>query len=651
MTERTRFTYLGDKDLARSHRHKAAMLVARGAVGTTQLHDGTTVAIVRSDAVIDCTIASPMHADIAVVVNRFANVQNNAYWTQFYGYNHRKDSMHPFGRWDSGRAYPAPWDLKSGPELAYISDGVYATSFNHFNSSYGNTIGTTETLLRETQICSILEDRITGDADWGTSAGFKTYADASLVSWSSFWHSSNPANMQPLAVNRTDPANPIYVVATANIDLMDNFAYSYVYGTGATWKYAKTKVFVQVHSVGKNSAGQSGGFYVADDIMYWGDSNSTYGEASFSNPAPPIVLPLGNHRVVVLSRHATPSAGKKFGYTFGYQCKIVDSLGIPAGVFTSNGVCSDLTLNAYMAGSSWHYGTENDGGAGVTGKPDGPTDSLRDFYFMRFLEDSSRLAFPLTDNETLFAGYHSYMASHWDLVADQAWDSEIVCLSATGSGVAQKGVIFKYYDADRGIDPAWHPYYTSVTIPVYRVAFLGMCYGGAANVVFCYLSIFEYSPIILPNTKIKRFKSVDGGATWDAGTNISIDNPSDGYNAYFLRTPTWLGNDPVTGKAKIAFGYTRANVPINLNTEYKQVAIQVSVDDGITFTRGPFTTQDADFTLYFGFRVPGRVRGDSVLLDCGNAIDGFRPSPYRHLPTYYGAISPASRDNTNDFGV
>lgn len=651
MTERTRYVYLGDKDLARAHRHIAAGMVARGHTGTTQLYDGSTVAIVRSDALVTCTITAPMHAEISVVVNRFADFANNAYWTQFYGYNHRKDSMHPFGKWESGRTYPNPWDLKAGPELAYISDGVFAASFNHFNSSYGNTIGTTETLLRETQICSMLEDRITGDANWGTAAGFKTYADASSATWSSFWHSSNPASMQPLAVNRLDPANPIYVVATANIDLMDNFAYSYNYGTSGTWKYAKTGVYVQVHSVGKTSAGQSGGFYVADDIMYWGDSNSTYGEASFCNPAPPIILPLGNHRVVVLSRHATASAGKKFGYTFGYKCKIIDSLGIAAGVFASDGVCSDLTLNTYMVGPSWHYGLENDGGVGKTNKPDSPTDSIRDFYFMRFLEDSSRMAFPLTVNETLFAGYHCFMASHWDLVADQAWDSEIVCLSATGSGITQKGIIFKFYDADRGIDPAWHPYYTNANIPVYRVTFLGMCYGGAASTVYCYLGIYEYSPIIMPNSKVKRFKSTDGGATWDDGTVVTIDNPNDGYNAYFIRTPTWLGNDPVTGKAKIAFGYTRANVPDNLDTQYKQVAIQVSVDDGITFTRGPFTTEDADYTLYFGNRVPGRVRGDSILIDSGNVVDGFRPSPYRHLPTFFGPISPASRDNTNDYGV
>ena len=619
--------FLGDEDRAKDHCAEAlafADSVPAGRGGGFSLSDGTTIRVDDYGIYVHAEFLP----ESVIVLPR--NIGGGLYNVELYGCNHRKDAMIPKGVLRAGLAYVDTFP-PLGPEICYISDGIVATTMAYPYFEYPPTISDAAYFVTSVSIAGGDEDYKHHGEGVGTVGGFSSVDDAVASVAAYRWFADSFYSVNPYGVSRSSPDTPYYQFALGS---------QYEYGAEVTEqyasgarevKYAACYQLLPLIGTGKGATKHwSTTVLCSDIVVHW----TTYGYAV--SACFPIVIPLGNERVMALTRKRTADGSKWFGGTFSIEAYIAS--GTNAATVTAS---TTAGLTSGFMRNVWDFGAENYNASSIAV----PLESQKHYWLFRSLAMSSRNAVALSQNETVLAAHKTYL-DQLDptdpgntIPASSTHSEQWVCLSATPSGITVKGVIKSYWGETTDPGGAPHGYN-------YKYGYIGTVGTSTTDV----LAYFERRKSTVENgytfvwDGLVRFASSDGGATWDAGTDIT--EPV-GLTSYMISPPVYLGR-AIDDKAVIAFAVTKTTPGSGSAFSINEGTVWHSEDDGINFTLSTPGAINLGFEVNDTAYIFHRMRGLSSMHYCGNSEDGFAPSPHPYLPDYYGTPTKASRSITDD---
>ena len=618
----------GDEDRAQAHYADAYALYQSGSPGV-QLSDGTIIDIVRAGGVPIAYINSPFLCEYAVLAPRQTEV---GYQLDVYGYYHRKDAMIPQGKQIISVSYAGngfPYFI--GPEILYITDGIALKLTSCIaQSTYSRR--TPVNYILSMSLMSPVEDLQTDSNGTATVQGFMAFEGGIPLKVSWALQGDNLYSACPYGVDRTG-AFPVYrAVVGSHYEDAGTLITQYYNSGNSSVQYSMVYPILAYISAGKGATPDGGGNTFNSDIMVPNVSNV--------ESAPyPIVIPLGNNRVFILSRKWTANSSLIYGGSFSLAAYVVSGAGYSFSAASTAGITTN-----YYVGTSWNFGPTS-GAAIVT-----PYDNARNWGLFDAMAESARVCLPLSNDETLIDGYRVGISAAWGK-ADTTYNAQLVCFSVTSTGIAQKSVVFSFWD--QFVSPGNHSIYTS-NMPRHMPAVLGFCKIGSGNEagkIYLYYTM-QYAPDFntdLAWDGVKRFVSSDDGATWSAMEAVTLNltteaDPTEPA-AFMLSPPKWVGSN-ADGDPIIVCGYIRADT-VGSDVALTKASIVSSVG-GLIFDVGNSGTADLGYILDPNGWLMHTQTGLGSLQHFGNHEDGYAPSPHRHLPNYYGTPTKICRDSSGD---
>lgn len=614
--------FLGDEDRARGHATKALETYYAGR--KAEYLEDDTIIDVRGDVIY---VESTFHPNISIFTPVDDAANPGKYRLRRLGAEHRKDGMLPMGLFSVETPSDANYPNGVGLEFMYLSDGIGFCGVINAPATLVER-GDQQNYILTMSILGVTEDLFQGGGtSVGTPQGFKnaithTYAVAPMLYADSLY------SICAYGVDRSGSA-PKYTIVAGHQAYVDGVEKQSAYNNGGGTQYVKYYETYQALSyltAGKGSSPDNNTYGLAVEVL---ENDTSYGGAGTFLPTPhPVVIPLGNMRVFILYRERVTDATKIFGGSFRLQAYLMYGAGHSWGAPSVSGV------TGFLDGASHNYGTVN---ASYTVPPD----SLRMQRLMTSLADAARTAVPLSQDETLIFGKKDRL----DTAVTVKW----VCYSVTSTAISEKAIVAQYHDTSDGTGRVRFDY-------SYRGA---VHLGGQKIAAYFLKSTIPQNGSAWQEVGIVRVLSTDNGATWGNEQVCTFASSVSNDGDVVSQRPIYIGetgNSP--SSSIVAVGYAD-RVEITANSfKMQHVKIMSSEDDGVTFVETHSSAGPLEFSAEGGVISGGgtvivgnyfnQVNGMLALCEHGMPMDGFAPSPYKHLPAYYGTASKASRDNAAD---
>lgn len=624
------YQFLGDEDRAMTHQHEATELAHAGIPGA-QLSDGTTISIVDEGGHKTAFINSPFLAEYIVLAPRAA--QEEGYVLELYGYNHRRDAMVPNGDFRVSTSFSGNgFDAMIGFEAMYISDGIAGLITLHDSSSDDDVVRDPKTYIISFGFSGTTEDLQTDSATTYTVQGFPSTSTGFQATTSYYAQGSYLASLAPYGVDRT-VSSPVYrYVIGTNYEAAQSMIVETYNSGNSDVQYKIVTVGFLYASIGKDSAFDYGLYQITTGVMRYDDPGGMI-SSQF-----PVMVPLGNNRAVAFFKRRTINATYLFGGEFSLGATLIEGTGFSQTTLSTTGL-----TNGWFYQSVWNHGTSADTNLQLT------SDTVKINYLLDSMAYMAPSAVPLSQDETLVAGhkiYVGYNETNWASAANP-WSAQVMCYAATSLGVSEKGAIVSYFDE---FYDGTYPGYGSPTL--YRYTMVGMLgLGGDKVVAFFHRRSAAFGGVpAFAYDGLYRFNSADGGETWSAPVHVYLEWGEDGPPSSWIFSPPKHAGYAADGEAIILLGVTFATA-VTGGLELTDTTLFNSSDSGLNFVLSPTGTVDLAYVIPTGGTIFHRERGMTSVQDWGNHEDGYAPSPYRHLPTYYGTPTAACRDSANDAGL
>lgn len=642
---------LGDEDRASLLVSKALRLYDSGAVGTYEEDD--SIITVRGDNI---TIEASHHAPMSIfspLDTLGGTVGQYDLW--LLGASHRKDAMLTAAKYFVvASSYAAQFPRAIGPELIYMTDGI--AFVGHAAAESATSVLRTYTqFVGMFGFCGVTEDNIGEGQGDVVGPGRVANAIAELsCAGSEQQQGDNLYSACCYGVDRTtDPDKPRYrfiVGCSLHTDATEKTSTWYFndLGTikpGQAHYYDINNVFVYL--TGQKDAAPTAYYYslgydmAISEIDY--DTTAAPGFTSEAYPwngVFPVVIPLGNQRVFIVYRKKTTDTTKVFDGTFNLYGKVVSTMSMTQADVGVDALKVKLTADAQTNG--WNFGTKGDAvNGGFSGRPVYDHDAITMWWVMENMAVRARNAVPVSQDETLMISLEAGWDQHDPPGSANPSPWYQVCYSFTSTGVTKKSTLTAGYN---GHDP------TRGLALDYFYEFHGSCHGSAQN-VYVLFKRFAYISSAWVDQGPLLFKSDDDGATWDSGTFVTMTNDADSTGTYWLSSqmlyigPKLDADGAPTGDDILCIGYADTEA-VTGATEIKNPKLMTSEDSGLTWTASKSGGAGRVYTWQNGYYLYHTSRGLCSVHLTGDAVDGFEPSPYRHLPTYYGTPTKACRTFT-----
>lgn len=639
-------TLLGDEDRASLLVAKALQLYDSGAVGA-YVEDDSIITVSGNNVTIETTHHAPMSI-FSPLDTPGGSAGQYDLW--LLGSSHRKDAMLTAARYGIvPSTYAAQFPADIGPELIYMTDGVVFVghgaaeettsairTFTQFIAMLG-IAGVTEDNMGEGSMTAVGPSRIENALVELSCAGSEQQQGDNLYSACCY------------GVDRTtDPTKPRYrfvVGCSLHVDAVEKTASWYwddsgTIRTGQAHYYDIENAFVYLtaqegaeptayyYSLGYDIAvkDMDGNLSIAP-----GFTTEWYGGSGFEfNGCFPVVIPLGNQRVFIIYRKKTTNTNKVFGGTFYLYGKVVSTMSMTQTDVSVAALLGKLTADTQTNG--WDFcdvGDPSTGGGG--GRPVYDHDAITMWWIMENMAVRGRSAIPISQDETLMISLEAGWDQHDPPGSANPSPWYQVCYSFTSTGVTKKSTLTAGYN---GHDP------TRGLALDYFYEFHGSCHGSAQN-VYVLFKRFAYISSAWVDQGPLLFTSDDDGTTWDGGQFVTMTNDDDSTGTYYLSANLlYIGpkldiDGAPTGNDILCIGYGDTSA-VTGATEIKNPKLMTSEDSGVTWTASKSGGAGRVYTWLNGYYLYHTSRGLCSVHLTGDAVDGFEPSPYRHLPTYYG---------------
>lgn len=640
-----RIILLGDEDRAALLVPKALSLFSGGASGE-HVEDDSIIAI-TGDII---TIETTHHAPISLFSPLDTVEDPTKYRLWLLGCSHRKDATLTSALFNVIATDYEGFPRSIGPELIYMTDGVAfigCASVPYDQAqlrAYWQFIG----MLG---IAGITEDTI--QQGTGTVVGPQgvknataqiAFVGANLLQGDNFYSAA------PYGVDRTDVAAPKYrfivggSIHTSGSPLTTTWYFwdnenSIVDPIGQSTYYLVNQVFVYLTA--QRGSAPTAYYYtlgqdiVIDEIDY--DINSGAGMTTFNlfYSAPfPIVIPLGNQRVVIVYRERTADSSLIWGGSFSIKAKLISGMSMTQSAYDIEAMKTLLLNASFDFGPT---GNASTGGAGGWPFPYYGNDPQTAWWLMESLAVRARAPVPVSQDETLIIMFQGRNSPYVDPPESRVQHKQ-VCYSFTPDGVTQKSTLVSYWGH---MDGGTKDYFYS---------FGGACHMGGQRVLALF-SRLDWNGSVWVDAGYFRFLSEDDGTTWVGPTAVTFTNDADGDAAgitgeYVSPNVVYIGpkldaeGEFVGDIVCVGFADKAA---VTGATKLKNPKLMTSEDGGLTFFASKSGGAGRELTWLDGYYYYHTSRGVVSAHLTGDAVDGFDPSPYRHLPTYYGTPSKACR--------
>lgn len=620
--------FLGDEERAMTHATEALTLYHAG-LKDGYLRDDTTISVNGNVVTVEATF----HPQFSLFTPVDVPDNPGQYRLRRLGAIHRKDAMLPMGLFSNATVYDAAYPDAIGSECFYGTDGILATATINVPATLSEKADIQDYILNFS-IAGVTEDLIQGGNESAmTPQGFLNasayvYSCVSLMSQGDTYYSA-----AWYGVDRSG-SYPVYAFSIGHQVYATGTLLQSAYNNGGGTSYVKYYEIYQAFSflkAGRQFTTDSNSYGLGTDVIEY---DAEYPESGIFHNAPyPVVIPLGNQRVFILYRERVADANKIFGGTFRIQAYLASGSNFS---FTSPAVSGITSFLDTPAGY----------GCGTVGSGYSiPQDAVRVNYLFETLGISARTAVPVSQDETLVFGWKDPLALNTTI----KW----ICYSVTPTAITEKSIVVGFYTSPDPSNPRALNHYS------YR----GAVHLGGTKVAVYFLHL---TMAIGANTwsehGIVRFLSDDDGTTWDSGTLCSYTSSVANNGMLISTKPIYIGETSDAEPTSIVALGAADRETIDANTFYaKNAKIMSAPDDGLTFVETHSGAGDLKLTATGSVISGGGVvslysyanetNGIMSLVEHGEPISGFAPSPYKHLPTYYGTPTKASRDSSGDPGL
>lgn len=618
--------FLGDEDRAMSHAPEALAIFHAGRKDA-YLEDDTHIYTVGSTVYIH----AEFHPEFSLFTPVDIEGSPGLYRMRRLGLEHRKDGMTPMGLYSHATSSDVSYPLKTGVELIYCADGIAFSSILNLTEPLVEKADV-QNFIFSLSVLGITEDLLQGGSDTvSTPQGFKnanihTYAIAAMLTQLDTLHS-----VAPYGVNRAG-AYPTYTVAVGHAVHTDFALKDSAFDNGSGTdhvKYYEVYQALTYLTAGRGISPASNSLGLGVDVI---EEDADYIVSGVFLQAPyPVVIPLGNQRVFILYRERIADGTKIFGGKFKISAYLMSGSGLSFTVPSVAGITAFLDTPA-----GYNCGTV---GGGYTI----PQDALRVQHLFESLGAASRTAVPVSQTETLIFGRKNKL----DVATTVKW----ICYSVGTTGIVEKSTPLAFFDTPDPVTPRDQVSYD------YRGA---VHLGGTKVVAYFFKSTWAIGATSWSEAGMVRLLSTDDGASWGAEQLCSFTSEDDNDGMVLSEKPIYIG-ETAAGDSIVALGFADRGAVDATHFVMKNAKVMTSVDDGLTFTQTHSAAGPLEFTAEGGLITSGetaivgnyfnKTNGMLALTQHGTPMNGFAPSPYKHLPTYYGTAAKASRDSSNDEGL
>lgn len=619
-----------DEDVAQEFAAEARLLHAQGVRGRVPLGRSGGVLADISDYAI--TISVDFMPEYTLSVPLTAEELGAGYYRNWIvGYTHRRDTMVPLAKDllvdHSGYSN----QIAQYDDRQYISEGYISRTHCVFPN--GAVLGRPTVMGLSLSIAvepADLHSNQTGLAGVlpGVKSGGMGYT--CMVSPLPGEWEQPPFTSTPYGVVRT--GTPSVSVCAGVTRQVDNTVYETDhFKLNQTWYIGYTYVNTIVLMARSFSGSTSGYlFSFGTDIMFQYDRQAGvyyYEDGSLVSAYPVVVIPLGNHSVLVVARQfvADPTY-EVFDGKFIMQCWTITGESPLANVASAAGANAAYMNQTEDAGYATYCFAPNYN----VYDPNGNTWRL--VGYLNELSITARSAVPLGNGTTLVFG--RVAPPDFDGAPPQ---EQLVCSTASTSGLGHRGVLGTYYGWGKQMS---NFAYRNPSNTCYKHYFLGACHLGLNTVVAFYRRevVYPYEAYI----GVVRFMSEDAGVTWTEQVctfNFSSD--------VLFTCPRVVSLRTESAAARLVVGILPRE-DTGTTIRYSLVHVAVSDDSGASWAEGPVGSVGIELDLLKPAGASNHVTGIGTLMHIGNEDDGFAPSPYANLPTFYGTPSLACRSTAND---
>lgn len=634
---------LGDEDRASLLVSQALHLYESGATGA-YVEDDSVIAISGNNITIETSHHAPMSIFSPLDAPGGTDTDYNLW---LLGCSHRKDAMLTAARYVVvSSTYAGSFPRNIGPELIYMTDGIAFVG-------HGAAAATTSVLRTYTQfvgmlgVCGITEDNIGEGQDSVVGPGGIATAIAEVsCAGSEQQQGDNLYSACCYGVDRTtEPTRPRYrfiVGCSLHTDAVQKTS-TWYFNDAGTIKPGQAHYYdinnVFVYLTAQREAAPTAYYYsLGNDIAISEIDYDTTAAPGFTSEAYPwngvfpVVVPLGNQRVFIVYRKKTTDTSKVFDGSFNLYGVVVSTMSMSQSSADVAPLKAKLTAAAQANG--WSFGDKGDSGSGgFSGRPTHDHDAITMWWAMENMAVRARGAVPISQDETLVISLEAGWDQHDPPGSANASPWYQVCYSFSSSGVTKKSTLtagYNGHDATRGLPLdyfyEWH----------------GACHGSGQN-VYVLFTRFAYISSAWVDQGPMLFTSDDDGTTWDGGQFVTMTNDEDSTGTYYLSANLlYLGRNSADTGDVLCIGYADT-AQVTGAREIKNPKLMTSEDSGVTWTASKSGGAGREYTWQNGYYLYHTSRGLCSVHLTGDAVDGFEPSPYRHLPTYYGAAGKMCR--------
>lgn len=649
---------LGDEDRASLSISKARSLYFAGHNGA-YTEDDTVIQITGNVVTIETTHHAPMS-----IFSPLDNLNGVGYYLWLLGCSHRKDAMLTAAQYTIRPSnYEVDFPNDVGAELIYMTDGVAFCGHAAFSSTAAY-IRTYVPLVGMFGFTTITEDNIKestgGFVGVGRIEGALTEISCCAGEQQ---QGDNYYSVVPYGVDRTDPLAPKYrftVGCLLNTGGQQSATFYRMKDVGGvptvvtcTAHYHDASPIL-VYITGQRGQAPTAFYYdfgdeiIFDDIDYQYDSpDDGFKPYIMAHNAPfPVLIPLGDKRVFMVYRKKDGAdSSLMFGYKFNIFGKVISGMTMTQTDANVDALKVEMSsLNAFPLGT---VGTPGAGGGGPY--TDLTTtignDINTQYWITETLAVGARSAIPVSQDETLVIAFEGQWEP-WIPAGDENGTLRTVrqvCYSFTSTGVTKKGTLVEYYG-----------HWPQRPAKDYFYEFHGACHGSGQN-VYALFERYAWSGSVWNHQGVYLFSSSDNGTTWTGPTSVTLRNDdadqtvipnstADGANTvYFLSSQlVYIGRNAADTGDVLCIGMADFEIVTGAR-KLKNPKLLSSEDSGLNFQAYKSGGAGREYTWVNGSIVPHSSRGLCAVQLTGDAVDGFEPSPYRHLPTYYGTPTKVCR--------
>lgn len=619
----------GDEDLAQEFAAEAMAMHRDGVRG--RISFGKSGAV--SADILDHAIH--IHADfmpeyILIVPMTATDVGLGYYRNYVIGYSHRRDTMLPYGL-DNMYSLAGYTVTSQYDDPQYISDGYASQAMCQYPN--GATIGR-PTVMGITLSISALRDELFDNLPseagpiQGVLLGGLGYT--CLVSPLPGQWELPPFTSTPYGVVRG--GNVIVSTCAGTTRQTNATVYEYDHvrlGVDFMMGYSLVEGICLMARSSQSTGVAGYVFQINNDIMFEWDRRESnqqyyYEDGSLISAWPVVTIPIGNNSILIVARNFVADASRFFGGKFELRCWSVR--GNSPLIYSASAVGA---VEAYLLAADGYYACYS-----TAAEPHvyNTNDNVyRMCFFLNELSLGARCAIPLGNGTTLVVAR----------VAPQDYEGappqeQLVCVACTESGITHRGTLKTYYGW--GVSMGGYQYRAGTTCMKHTL--IGATFLGGGCVAVFYRRDYVYPAETYIG--IFRFMSDDGGVTWSE-SQCSFDQAGQ-----FMFTAPKLVTAGTGGSAKLIAGLLPIEDRSATTYAFDSVRACLSDDGGLTWTNSPMGSVGLEFELSKPVVPSNHITGLGTVMRYGNYDDGYAPSPYTHLPNFYGTPSKGSRDSSAD---